>query len=118
MTEKPRSVDEYIDGFDGITRDRLYELKKCIQSVLPTATEKISYAIPCFWDGAYIVYFAGYAKHASIYPVHRAGLEEELKPYLSGKSTARFPHDAPLPKSLIKKITKGLYQDAVKRRKK
>jgi uncharacterized protein YdhG (YjbR/CyaY superfamily) len=101
-----------------MTKARLLELRKIISSCLPTAEERISYAIPTYWDGTYIVYFSGYPKHVSIYPVHRAGLEEELAPYLSGKSTARFPNDKPLPIPLIKKLVNALYEDAQKRRKK
>lgn len=110
-----KTTDEFINGFDEPTKSRLMELRSILSSCLPGAEERISYAIPAFWKGTYIVYFSGYAKHVSIYPVHRAGLEAELKPYLSGKSTARFPHDKPLPVELIKKLVNALKGDAEKR---
>lgn len=101
---------KYIEQFDGATKSRLLELYEIIKKTLGDADEKISYGIPTFYrDKGYIVYFAGYKDYVSIYPVHQAkGLTEEIRPYLSGKSTARFYHSKPLPKELIIKIVIAL----------
>lgn len=108
--EKAESVDQYIAMFEGVTKKRLEELRKIISEQIPGAEERISYAIPAYKLKRYVVYFAGYKNHVSMYPmpVGDAGFKKELEPYASGKSTARFPHDKPLPAPLIKKIVSML----------
>ena len=108
--EKATTVDQYIASFEGETKKRLQELRKVISTEIPGAEERISYAIPAYKLKRYVVYFAGYKTHVSMYPMPDGDSEfkEELKPYASGKSTARFPHNKPLPVGLIKKITKML----------
>ncbi len=72
----------------------LEEVRKTIRKVLPDAEEVISYNIPTFTiDGRYLVYFAGWQKHVSIYPIPGGdeSLEKELEPYRTGPGTLRFP---------------------------
>lgn len=108
--EKAESVDQYIAMFEGVTKKRLEELRKIIGGQIPGAEERISYAIPAYKLKRYVVYFAGYKSHVSMYPmpVGDAEFKKELALYASGKSTARFPHDKPLPVGLINKIVKML----------
>jgi uncharacterized protein YdhG (YjbR/CyaY superfamily) len=108
--EKATTVDDYIAMFDGVTKERLEELRSLISSQIPGAEERISYAIPAYRLKRYVVYFAGYKSHVSMYPmpVGDEKFRKELAPYASGKSTARFPHDKPLPSALIRKIVKLL----------
>lgn len=103
-------MQEYIDRFDGTTRERLLEVYTLMKELLPEAQEKISYGVPTFYNkNGYIVYFAGYPKFTSIYPVHLSAEALELAhPYLSGKSTARFPHDQPLPLDILRSIVLAL----------
>jgi uncharacterized protein YdhG (YjbR/CyaY superfamily) len=103
--DKP-TVDSYIGRFEGITRERLEQLRAIVKPLLPDAEEKISYQIPAYYKKGYIVYFAGYDGFVSMYPVHTVATEigDELAPYISGKATVRFPHSKPLPDELIKKI--------------
>lgn len=108
--EKATTVDDYIAMFEGDTKKRLVELRALISSQIPGAEERISYAIPAYKLKRYVVYLAGYKTHVSMYPmpIGDAEFKKELAPYASGKSTARFPHDKPLPIALIKKIVKLL----------
>lgn len=108
--EKATSVDDYIAMFDGETKSRLEEMRALISSQIPGAEERISYAIPAYKLKRYVVYFAGYKTHVGMYPMPDGDDEfkKELAPYASGKSTAKFPHDKPLPTALIKKIVKLL----------
>ena len=111
---------EYISNFDGITRLRLEHIYELIKKLLPDSQEKISYGIPTFFnENGMIVYFAGYKDFVSIYPVHLTNLEAELiKPYLHGKSTARFENNKELPEELIGKVVTGLLQANLERSKK
>jgi uncharacterized protein YdhG (YjbR/CyaY superfamily) len=101
------SIDEYIAEFPPGTQKLLEELRTVIKESAPGATETISYAIPTFdLNGHHLVHFAGYAKHIGFYPIPSAleAFEEELKPYKSGKGSAQFPLDKPLPTDLIRRI--------------
>jgi uncharacterized protein YdhG (YjbR/CyaY superfamily) len=65
--------------------------------------------MPCFkLDGHYLVYFAGYKKHISVYPAPREHPEfkEELSRYKGSKGTVQFPLDKPISHDLITRIVK------------
>jgi uncharacterized protein YdhG (YjbR/CyaY superfamily) len=111
------SIDEYVAGFPASTQAVLTEMRSLILSVVPDATETISYAMPAFdLDGQHVVFFAGYAKHVGLYPAP-SGVEafaEELSPYKQGKGSVQFPLDEPLPRDLIHRIVEyrvGLLSD-------
>jgi uncharacterized protein YdhG (YjbR/CyaY superfamily) len=109
MANRPTSttIDEYIAEFPHEVQGRLQEMRALIRSLAPDATETISYAIPTFdLNGKHLVHFAAFKKHIGFYPTPN-GLEafrEELKPYKSGKGSAQFPLDEPLPTDLIRRI--------------
>lgn len=101
------TIDEYIAEFPSETRELLQEMRALIREVAPEATETISYAIPTFdLNGKHLVHFAGYAHHVGLYPTPSGmtTFKDELAPYASGKGSARFPLDEPLPVDLIRRI--------------
>jgi uncharacterized protein YdhG (YjbR/CyaY superfamily) len=104
---QPNSIDEYIAGFPPETRKMLEEMRAIVRSVVPAATERISYALPTFdLDGQPLAYFAGWKKHVSFYPAP-SGVpewEEALKPYKTSKATVQFPLGQPLPVELIRRL--------------
>jgi uncharacterized protein YdhG (YjbR/CyaY superfamily) len=105
----PDSVDEYIAGFPTDVQKILQKIRMTIRKAAPGAEETISYAIPCFkLNGRYLIYFAGFRNHTSIYPAPRGAEEftEELAAYEGGKGTVQFPLDKPIPIGLIKRIVK------------
>ena len=108
---------EYISNFDGITRLRLEHIYELIKKLLPDSQEKISYGIPTFFnENGMIVYFAGYKDFVSIYPVHLTNLDEAIiKPYLHGKSAARFDNNKELPKDIINNIVIELLRSNMSR---
>jgi len=108
ITSKPDNTDEYIAGFPDDVQKLLQQVRNTIKKTVPEAVETISYGMPAFkLNGHYVVYFAAYKKHISIYPVpgENTVFEKEFAPYkTSGKGTVQFPPDKPLPLDLIKKI--------------
>jgi len=111
------TIDEYISEFPPETRAALEELRSLIRSVVPEATETISYAIPTFdLDGRHVVHFAGYAKHIGFYPVPSAmeAFKEELEPYRRGKGSAQFPLGEPMPTDLIRRIVEFRVAETLK----
>lgn len=104
-----KSIDEYIAAFPEDVQDKLEEIRAVIRKEVPDAVETISYGMPAFnLDDRYLVYFAGWKRHISLYPVPlgNKAFQAEALPYLSGKGTAKFPLDKPIPFDLITRIVK------------
>lgn len=104
-------VDAYIAVFPDETQAALQRVRATIAAALPGAEEVISYKMPAFRLGRRVViYFAGYKRHIGVYPVHLVlpDMAERLAPYLSGKATAKFPLNAPLPLDLIADLARHL----------
>jgi len=109
MAPKFTSVDEYIASFPPATQKVLEEIRVLIKSLAPDAKSKISYQIACFeLNGRNLVHFAGWKKHVSLYPVPAGSeaFQRQIKPYVDGKGTLKFPLDEPLPIKLIGRIVK------------
>lgn len=98
------TVEEYLQGFPGEVRALLEQVRATIHQAVPGATETISYDVPAIQiDGHSVVYFAGWKKHLSVYPVPDgdAAFEAAIAPYRAGKGTLKFPLDKPIPYALI-----------------
>jgi uncharacterized protein YdhG (YjbR/CyaY superfamily) len=111
MREKPTSVDAYIGSYPPEVQPILHEVRRTIRRAIPDAEEAISYGIPTFTlGGRYVVYFAGWKGHVSIYPVPGGdeAFEREIAPYRSGKGTLRFPLGRPIPYELIARLARLL----------
>lgn len=107
----PTSVDDYLAALPDERRAPLEELRKTIRAAAPEATEAIAYQMPAFRShgGRLLVSYAAFKHHCSLFPASGAVIEalgEELKPYLAGKATIRFPADRPLPAALVTRIVK------------
>jgi uncharacterized protein YdhG (YjbR/CyaY superfamily) len=103
------SIDEYIETFPEDTQKNLKELRETIKAAAPEASETISYGIPTFTlNGKYLIYFAGWKNHISIYPIPTGSeaFNKQISKYVEGKGTLKFPIDKPLPLKLITKIVK------------
>lgn len=104
------NIDEYINRFPESTQRMLKQVRSTIKKEAPAAEEKISYGIPTITlDNAYLVYFAGWKNHISLYPISTA-METAITGlsayYTSGRGTVQFPLDKPVPAALITKIVK------------
>ena len=109
MKSKINSIDEYIDTFPEDMQTILKQVRKTIKAAAPKAGEKMSYGIPTFTlNGKYLIYFAGWKHHISIYPIPTGddAFHQEIAPYIAGKGTLKFPIDKPMPLKLITKIVK------------
>ena len=105
------TVDEYIASLPPAVQEVLQDIRRTMRSVVTEAGEAISYNIPSLTlDGRSFVYFAGWKRHVSVYPIPEGddAYEEQLAPYRSGASTAKFPLGKPIPLDLIAAITKNL----------
>lgn len=108
-TNKPDTVSEYISSFPKETQAILRKIRATIKNAVPGTKETISYGIPAFHlKGHYLIYYAGYKKHVSIYPAPRGDerFKTILSKYKGGRGTVQFPLDEPIPYSLITRISK------------
>ena len=114
MAVTPATIDDYIDTFPAEVQVILHQVRGRIRNALPTADERISYGIPTFTlDGRYLVYFAGWKHHVSVYPVPTgdANFERKIKPYRAGKGTLKFPLAEPIPYDLIERVAALLVKE-------
>lgn len=111
MKAKPVSIDDYLSRVEEPRRSVLEALRKSILTEVRGATEVISYGMPAFRTEAGIV--AGVlatTKGCSYFPFSGttlATLANELRGYSQTKSALHFTPDAPLPKTLLRKLLKA-----------
>ena len=103
-----KSMEDYIVNFTPEVQKILNEIRNIIHEAAPDATEKISYQMPTFWLNGNLVHFAAFKKHIGFYPTPSAMFEfnDELSKYKTGKGSAQFPIDKPLPYELIREMVK------------
>jgi len=82
-------------------------MNQIISEVLPNAEVKISYGLIGYFQPKQICFFGINKQHIGFYPTNKPikHFEKEIIPYLSGKTTLKFPkNEADIPKELIQKI--------------
>ena len=118
-SERHENIDAYLAAQPPEARAKLALVRAAIRHAAPEAVEAISYQIPAFrLAGRVFIFFAGWKKHYSIYPVGDALLEAfgaELAGYEISKGTIRFPLGEPVPEDLIFRIAKFKAQETLER---
>lgn len=105
----PASVEEYLGTLPAERRAAMELLRATIRAAAPEATETIAYSMPAFRShgGQFLVSYASYKRHYSLFPASGAvveGLGDDLAPYLAGKGTIQFPADKTIPAGLVTRI--------------
>lgn len=120
--DKTQTVEEYIKGFPEEVQEILNKIKKLGEEVIKDSEQVISYGIPTFkLMGKQVVYFAGYKNHISLYPIPSEGSAEfkkTLESHITGKGTAQFKLDKPIPFDLIEEFIKNSLKSFNERQKK
>lgn len=107
MAQQFETVDGYIASFPAEAQGILEEIRRRCHSAVPGSGEMISYGIPTITlDGQYVVYFAGWAHHISVYPVPDGdgAFQRDIAPYRVAKGTLKFPLGKPVPYELIARV--------------
>ena len=116
MGELRMTVDDYLAELDAEQRAAMEQIRSAIRSVVPDASEVISYRMPAFkHKGRMFLWCAAFRDHYSIYPYSEgliAAVGEEITPHISGKGTLRFEIHEPVPVELIKKIAAARLAEA------
>jgi uncharacterized protein YdhG (YjbR/CyaY superfamily) len=110
---KHTDVDGYLATFDEPRRAALEELRGLIHECLPGSGEKISYEIPTVTlSDRPVLYYAGWKRHLSLYPVPRGDevFELDVAPYRAAKDAVHLPYDQPLPRELVTRIVALLHE--------
>lgn len=105
-------VDRYLEKVPDDARASLEKLRRAIRAAAPDATEHITYGMPTFkLNGRFLVSYAAWANHCSLYPVSTASLkaigEDPSKYDVNEKGTLRFPPGEPLTATLVRKLVKA-----------
>lgn len=114
------NIDSYIADYPTEVQEKLQQMRTHIRSLVPEATEAISYGIPTFKLGGNLVHFGGFKNHVGFFPGASgvAAFEGELKGYHTSKGTIQFPLDKPLPLELISRIVKFRVEESLAKAKK
>lgn len=107
MGSTASTIDEYIAEFPEDVRAVLEKVRVTIHAAVPNGSEIISYQIPAFTvEGKTVVFFAGWAKHISVYPVPAGdtAFEAAIAPYHASKGTLKFLLAEPIPYDLIGRV--------------
>jgi uncharacterized protein YdhG (YjbR/CyaY superfamily) len=117
----PTDVADYLADLPDDRRSAIDLLRQTIKAAAPEATETIAYSMPAFRShgGQFLVSYAAYKKHNSLFPASGAVVEalgEELRPFLAGKGTLRFPAGEPIPTALVKKVVAVRLEEVAARR--
>jgi uncharacterized protein YdhG (YjbR/CyaY superfamily) len=94
------TVDEYAQALTPGQREQFERVRGIVKRLVPDAEETISYRIPTFkYRGKYLIYFAAFKNHMSVYPT--VGAVEATK---GKKGTFQFTEDDPVPEDVVVKI--------------
>ena len=105
---KPKSIEEYIKASAPEIQERLWHIHEAIRSAASGSKEELKWSMPAYSYKRILVTFAAFKNHIGFYPTPSAvaAFAKELSNYKTAKGSIQFPHDQPLPLTLIKKITK------------
>lgn len=112
--KKPKTVDEYMLGYDEPIRKQLLIVRNCLNEALPDAIEKISWSMPTYWNQQNIIHFSANKKHIGLYPGPEAVLyfadKLDTYGYKYSKGSIQIPYSNELPCDLIKEIAIWCYE--------
>ncbi len=105
---EPTTVDEYFAALPADKRPAMDILRATIRAAAPKADEVLSYKMPAFkTHGHFLVSYDAYKNHYSVFPASDAVVEalgDEIRPYLAGRGTIRFPANRPIPVETVTKV--------------
>jgi uncharacterized protein YdhG (YjbR/CyaY superfamily) len=121
MTD-PETVDDYVATLAPDRRAVMEQFRATITAAAPDAVESLAYKMPAFRShgGQFLVSFDAYKNHYSLFPASESVVErlgDEIRPFLAGQGTIRFPASKPIPTDLITRIVKiRLAENAARQR--
>lgn len=113
MTDKAKTISEYINSSPKEAQEKLRELLMVLKDVAPQAKEAVKWGAPVLEEKRILFSFSAYKTHLNFMPTRRTlqHFTKELTGYKTGIDTIQFPYDKPLPKELIRKIAQHRAKD-------
>jgi uncharacterized protein YdhG (YjbR/CyaY superfamily) len=107
---EPTTVDEYLATLPPDRRAVMEDLRRTIRAAAPDADEVITYKMPGFKsNGRFLVSYDAYKAHYSVFPASQVVVDtlgDEVRPYVAGQGTLRFPASRPIPLDTIAKLVR------------
>jgi uncharacterized protein YdhG (YjbR/CyaY superfamily) len=105
---RPTSVAHYITLHPKPVRVKLREMRAIIAAAAPGSRQELKWGLPAFSQDRILVIFGGFKRHIGFFPTPSAirAFRKDLAGYKVSSATIQFPLDQPLPKTLIRRITK------------
>jgi uncharacterized protein YdhG (YjbR/CyaY superfamily) len=102
------TVDEYLASVPSPeARAALESIRAIVREEFPEAVEVMSYGIPGFKHHGYLLGYAAFKNHCSLFPGGSvASFADRLAGYKLAKGTIQFLPSAPLPEELIREIVR------------
>ncbi|MDX3694648.1 DUF1801 domain-containing protein [Streptomyces europaeiscabiei] len=105
---KPQTIDEYIEGFAGQSREVLEQVRALARDAVPAASEAIKWGHPAWVhpSGTILFMVSGHAKHANIVftPSTREAFDAALAGFATGKGSVQLPYGRPVPGDLLRRM--------------
>ena len=105
---RPQTTDEYIEGFEGQSRELLEQLRALAHEEVPEASEAIKWGHPAWVHPSGTILFAvsGHAKHANAVftPSTREAFDADLADFTTGKGSVKLPYGRPVPAGLLRRM--------------
>jgi len=100
------AIDDYLKKNASTTQIKhLEKIRTLANKLVPDAEETISYGIPTIkYKGKYVIYFAAFKGHMSVYPVLNPAIRDKLKGFKMSKGTIQFTEDKPIPQAIVKEM--------------
>lgn len=109
MTGSP--IDTYLSNLPPTQRETLETLRAHLHTLVPGATEVISYRLPTLrYRNRMIVSFGASGSHCALYVLSNTLLEpfrEQLRGFQTGKGTVRFSPEHPIPPALVEALVRA-----------
>ena len=103
-------IKDYLASLSPEARRAVGQLRALVRAAAPKAVEGRSYGIISYKvDGRPFIYCGGFRQHVAMYPVTAAMRRDHadaIAPFQASKGTLKFPLDAPVPVTLIKRLLK------------
>ncbi|MCB1668654.1 MAG: DUF1801 domain-containing protein [Porticoccaceae bacterium] len=108
MTEKPKTVQEYIATKPKDAQKRLFELREYLKAAYPEASEELKWGKPALVHNGILYVYAAAKKHISLHPTPSviSYFRNEFGSLISSDNTIQFSLNDPIPEKVVMKIAK------------
>lgn len=105
---RPQTVEEYLQGFSGESRELLEQLRSLANEAAATAGEAIRWGYPAWVhpSGTILFMLSGHAKHANVTftPSTKEAFAAELTGFTTGKGSVQLPYGQAVPTELLRRM--------------